>query len=1568
MKDAKSLEDNIRNQYHEFYDLLNGGICLVKADADETIVFANQNMAELYECESEEEFLTYCDSSYHHMMDADSYRPLNELAKSHPEHFHFTFHYRTKEGHFRQAEGIGALRRTAFGLTYVIQLFSMEQIAEDQESDGNTGLPGMNEFFNAVLQCARDHKERHSLTTLCPVNFNVTRFKEYNRMHGTRLGDQCLTKIADTIKAYFPGSLIGHLSADNFAAFLPEDHLESKLEEVCNEVNHYINDGGILLKTGIYRTHEEDSPDNLRHLFDAAKIACDSIKSDGTRSVAVFTKAMEESNRSKTYILRHFNEALEKSYIKVYYQPIFRTLTGNLWGFEALARWEDPELGMIAPDIFVPILEDAQLINRLDRYVLERVLQICRDRIKNFLPLFPLSLNLSGFDFEISDPLSTIEKLVDRYQIPRGLLNFEITERVMARNRISMVSKIHAMQQAGFQVWMDDFGSEYSSLNSLHHFHFDVIKIDMGFFRDFDERSREIISAIVMMAKELGIQTLAEGVENQEQVAFLSKIGCGRIQGYIYGQPMMYEDIFTCFQGKRVQPEDPESAHLLDAAESINLMSDLPTAIFQYDGKNISLLVENDAYIRELRSTGTQNLKEANANLIAKDYPFKGIFIQLLKKTQRSRHAETTFYVDNGQYMKLTVRWVAGGERLFIGEAHLYNISTKSELQDAGNMDVTLRNIFHIYEGFYLLDRSKNEVRILQSGHHQMPADHVYPSIMAYFISFADHLVYPEDRERFINFIRPEKLEAKVLRDGKNIQIELVRIRNNNGSYRWTVFEAMMIYKDLHKNILLCEREDIWEQKSDREELLPDFCRSFGMKACASSAPDMSQERSLFHVLKEYGPYAFIWKDKNGRILGASRKFIRESGFTDETEILGKTEADLGWHINPSAPSEIEHHLLEQGKDKVTTEEPVLKDGKIRTLSVIRAPWYYEKEIAGTIGMINVNGSSAQDDLRLGLTDPETGLLSFRGAIETGLVYADQYRAKNIDYTGVLINISGYAEVLRDNSETAEHILQEVVASLSRTLVPGWIIARIGLCCFLCFKYRNNTDDIADKLEQISGALPLLWRKAGLRTIPTFAYAITYGSEVSSFDELLQLLIRRLSNAEKHIYGENPYTGDRVVIRRDALDHAPDRIVISDPKTYELVYVNQAARKDVGLKPDESIKGKLCYEVLEGFHAPCADCPNFQLRNDHIYAASHLCHKSNDKMLIRSILIPWENRALRFTHATNLTEYASTIAQDHELIYQEFRANEAISLGLMEEDPNRGIEKFMECIAGNLKPERFLIFEEREDNTVSASYEWTALGVLPLKEELQSIPKSNFRALYNGFMQHHVVLVRDMDSFQAEHPDFSLRIHGVRSFASGQLMLATRSEGFTMVINPSEDTVKAANLLLSTLTDFLAILIRNRNALHLLEEQSMKDQLTNIGNRRGLEKRIRAWQGDGVLGIISVDLNGLKDVNDTKGHHAGDILISETARILGECAGVKNVFRTGGDEFLVVTEELEVQDIELLIRHIRGSAANNGISMAIGYALTVGKDTDFDALLTKADLSMYKDKGHSYRRRREDRM
>ncbi len=233
---------------------------------------------------------------------------------------------------------------------------------------------------------------------------------------------------------------------------------------------------------------------------------------------------MQEESEKRTYLLNHFESALAEGDIHVYYQPVVRTLTGKLCGFEALARWEDPEKGMISPAEFVPLLEEVRLIGKLDAYIIENVCRLLHERLQNGHQILPVSVNLSKLDFELIHPLELLVSLMDRYDLPRESIHVEITETVMAWDREKLVGIIRDFHAAGFEVWLDDFGSEYSSLNALHYFQFDVLKIDMEFFRNFDERGRKIIRSVVMMAKSLGILTLAEGVENAQQLEFLKSV------------------------------------------------------------------------------------------------------------------------------------------------------------------------------------------------------------------------------------------------------------------------------------------------------------------------------------------------------------------------------------------------------------------------------------------------------------------------------------------------------------------------------------------------------------------------------------------------------------------------------------------------------------------------------------------------------------------------------------------------------------------------------------------------------------------------------------------------------------------------------------------------------------------------------------------------------------------------------------------------------------------------------------------------------------------------------------
>ena len=453
-----------------------------------------------------------------------------------------------------------------------------------------------------------------------------------------------------------------------------------------------------------------------------------------------------------------------------------------------------------------------------------------------------------------------------------------------------------------------------------------------------------------------------------------------------------------------------------------------------------------------------------------------------------------------------------------------------------------------------------------------------------------------------------------------------------------------MIYKSTAKNILLCEREDIWERKRDRDVLLPVFCQSFGISGTGAVQPQTLAERGLFRALCEASPYLFYWEDGKGKILGASRSLKAKEGIQNESEFIGKTEEELGCHFDADELNlngrQTPHSVKNAGGNAVRVKELALTDGRIRKVSVVRVPWHLEKEIAGTLAMVDGDRQEiGEEENRLGLTDRETGLLSFRGAIEAGILFADHSRLRKQDFVGLLIDVPAFAEVMRDSAENAKEILTRISTVLRESLTPGWAISRIGLCCFLCFCRRESAGKIEEKLTAVSAVLPLLWRQLGIQSTPVLTHAAAYGSEVMSLDEMLQLLSRRLSSAEKEAYGDKPYTEDRVLIRRSLLDSLPERVVISDPKTYELVYMNQAARKDVGIGPDNSLESCLCYKVLEGFDAPCRDCPNLMLRMDRVLPASHMNHKTGENLIVRSFLTTWEKRTLKVTFAFNLNEY-----------------------------------------------------------------------------------------------------------------------------------------------------------------------------------------------------------------------------------------------------------------------------------------------------------------------------------------
>lgn len=426
------------------------------------------------------------------------------------------------------------------------------------EKEGITDLMGRKAFYQAVLRQAAAERAAGTYGLHCPVYFNITNFKSYNSLHGYEAGDKILMHMAKLLHEVFAGELMAHLAADAFVVLALEADVVEKVEYVCRQMNLLIRNSSIEVKAGLrfYRSSEADSL--IVTAFDQAKIACDLVKKDATRSWAAYDEAMGQRLNLRNYIIENVDRAVERGDIKVYLQPVVRTLTGKPCSAEALMRWVDPQHGMLAPNVVIPVLEEAGLIHKVDAFVIRQVVRFLHEQRANDLPLLPVSINLSPLDFTLMDPLDVLESAMAAYSLPHEYIHIEITESALVRDKGMLLAAIERFHAAGYEVWLDDFGSGYSSLNVLKDYPFDLLKIDMVFLRSFSKKSQAIIASIVHMAKEIGIPTLAEGVETEMQVSFLADIGCERIQGYYYGRPMTYESYrsYCTEPGRSVETQD----------------------------------------------------------------------------------------------------------------------------------------------------------------------------------------------------------------------------------------------------------------------------------------------------------------------------------------------------------------------------------------------------------------------------------------------------------------------------------------------------------------------------------------------------------------------------------------------------------------------------------------------------------------------------------------------------------------------------------------------------------------------------------------------------------------------------------------------------------------------------------------------------------------------------------------------------------------------------------------------------------------------------------------------------
>lgn len=483
-----------------------------------------------------------------------------------------------------------------------------ESLVKASKYDFLTGLPSMTYFFE-LAETGRDIIER-SGGNAAMLFMDLSGMKFFNSKHGFSEGDKLIQSFARLVSHTFNNECCCHISGDHFAVYTIEDELKEKLRKFFIECEKLNGGNSLPVRVGIYSTSMADVPASVA--CDRAKFACDAIRNTFESSFNYYDKKLSDEAELRQYILSNLDRAINEKWIKVYYQPIVRAVNGRVCDEEALARWIDPVKGFLSPGFFIPFLEESGLIYKLDIFMVEQVLEKMNYQMEHGFNVVPHSINFSRSDFEACDLVEEVRRRVDAAGIPHEMITIEITESAIGNNFDFMKEQIGRFQELGFPVWMDDFGSGYSSMDVLSSIKFDLIKFDMVFMKKFNEEEsrRIILTELMRMATSLGVDTVCEGVETERQVRFLQEIGCSKLQGFYYEKPIPLEKILERYEkGIQIGYEDPQDRDYYVAMGRVNLY-DL-SAIANDDDGNLSryfnmlpmgIMEINDDSIRFVRS------------------------------------------------------------------------------------------------------------------------------------------------------------------------------------------------------------------------------------------------------------------------------------------------------------------------------------------------------------------------------------------------------------------------------------------------------------------------------------------------------------------------------------------------------------------------------------------------------------------------------------------------------------------------------------------------------------------------------------------------------------------------------------------------------------------------------------------------------------------------------------------------------------------------------------------------------------------------------------------------------
>lgn len=429
-------------------------------------------------------------------------------------------------------------------------------------------------------------------------------------------------------------------------------------------------------------------------------------------------------------------------------------------------------------------------------------------------------------------------------------------------------------------------------------------------------------------------------------------------------------------------------------------------------------------------------------------------------------------------------------------------------------------------------------------------------------------------------------------------------------------------------------------------------------------------------------------------------------------------------------------------------------------------------------------------------------------------------------------------------------------------------------------------------------------------------------------------------------------------------------VYASNIDTYEMEYMNQKGCEVYGYSSFEEIRGRKCYEILQNETTPCEFCTNRYLKKGEFHEWKHYNEVLGKMYSSKDTLVEEDGRRFRMELAFDMSVQEEQKKEIQEFTDNERMVNEGLKIALAAPTPERSIAVLLDYLGQHLQSERIYIFEENEEGSVDNTYEWCKAGVESQKDNLQKVPFEAVSLWYEAFRKNENVIIKNLEDIKETDPIAYeyLKPQDIYSLVVNPIVSNGKVVGFYGVDNPPKELLNHISTLFGIVGHFICSILRRRDLVKRLENMSMRDQMTQVGNRHAMHEYQKTIRKGESVGIIYFDVMGLKKVNDTQGHQAGDQLLLRACECIEKHFAKQAMFRLGGDEFLIIAKDVAKECLEKQIEMLKVDMVEQDARMAIGFVWEERYNGNYDVLLANADDNMYQNKREYYKELEKDEL